>query len=121
MSKRYPFPHERLDAWLRAREALKLALEFTASLPPGFSHEAHQINDAAGSVVRNVCEGAGRWRPAEKVHKFEIASGEASESAGAVQALLDSGVGNADVGQAFLEMMARTSAIITGLIHRHRP
>jgi hypothetical protein len=69
MNSRYPFPHERLDAWHRAREARLLALEFTASLPPGFGDEARQINKAAASVGRNICEGAGRWRPAEKVLK----------------------------------------------------
>jgi four helix bundle protein len=62
--------------------------EFTASLPPGFGDEARQINKAAASVGRNICEGAGRWRPAEKVLKFEIASGEACESAGAVQVVV---------------------------------
>ena len=87
-----PFPHERLEAWHRAREARVLALAFTATLPPGFGEEARQINTASASVVRNLCEGAGRWRPAEKVLKFEIASGEASEAAGAVQSLLDCGV-----------------------------
>jgi four helix bundle protein len=117
---RYPFPHERLDAWHRAREARQLALRYTASLPAGFGDEARQINNAAASVVRNVCEGAGRWRPAEKVLKFEIASGEASESAGAVQSLLDAGLGDAQLGQAFLDLMGRTNAILTGLIRRHR-
>jgi four helix bundle protein len=118
---RYPFPHERLDAWKRAREARQLALAFTASLPRGFGNEASQINDAAASVVRNLCEGAGRWRPAEKVLKFEIASGEASEAAGAVQSLLDGGTGDAATGEAFIAAMGRANACVTGLIRRHRP
>lgn len=118
---RYPFPHERLDAWHRACEARKLALEFTASLPPGFGDESRQINNAAGSVVRNICEGAGRWRPAEKVLKFEIAQGEAGESVGSVQCLLLAGVGDADIGNRFIESEGRTSAILTGLIRKHRP
>ncbi|MEZ4236206.1 MAG: four helix bundle protein [Myxococcota bacterium] len=121
MNSRYPFPHERLDAWHRAREARVLALRFTASLPPGFADEAHQINKASASVVRNLCEGAGRWRPAEKVLKFEIASGEAGEAAGAVQSLLDAERGDAQLGQQFLVVMGRTAAMLTGLIHRHRP
>jgi four helix bundle protein len=120
MSQRHPFPHERLDAWHRAREARVLALQFTASLPAGFGTEVRQINDAAASVVRNICEGAARWRPAEKVHKFEIASGEAAEAAGAVQSLIDAGAGDADIAEQFLVSMGRTVAMLTGLIRRHR-
>jgi four helix bundle protein len=116
----FPFPHERLDAWYLARRARQLALQFTASLPRGFGDEARQINNAAASVVRNICEGAGRWRPAEKVHKFEIANGEASEAAGAVQSLLDAGVGDAGIAEKFLHIEGRTGATLTGLVHRHR-
>ena len=117
---RFSFPHERLDAWHRAREARQLALQFTASLPPGFSDESRQINKAAGSVVRNTCEGASRWRPAEKVLKFEIAQGEAGEVAGAIQSLLDVPVGDIELGEQAIERMGRTSAILGGLIRRHR-
>jgi four helix bundle protein len=120
VSNRHPFPHERLDAWHRAREARQLALAYTATLPSGFGDEARQINNAAASVVRNICEGAGRWQKAEKAHKFEIAAGEASEAAGAVQSLLDGGFGDAARGQAFLEAIGRTAAIVTGLIRKHR-
>jgi hypothetical protein len=63
------FPHERLDAWHVARLARKVARQFTATLPPGYGTEARQLTDAAASVVRNIGEGANRWRPAEKVHK----------------------------------------------------
>ncbi len=117
---RYPFPHQKLDAWHRAREARQLALQFTASLPPGFGEEARQIHNATGSVVRNIREGAGRWRPAEKVLKFEIAGGEAAEAAGAVQSLLDGALGDPAVGAELIERLGRTSAMLTGLIRRHR-
>jgi len=120
VSNRYPFPHERLDAWHRGRAAFQLVLGFTASLPPGFGDEARQIDKAAGSVVRNTCEGADRWRPLEKVHKFEIAAGEAGEAAGAIQGLLDAGVGDTALGQAAIEALGRTCAILMGLIRQHR-
>jgi four helix bundle protein len=117
----HPFPHERLDAWHLARKARVLAYQVTLSLPRGFGSEAKQINDAAASVVRNTCEGAGRWKPAEKVHKFEIAQGEASEAAGAVQSLLDLEVGDSAVADDFLLIEARAAATLTGLIRKHRP
>jgi len=85
------------------------------------SRELHkQINDAAASVVRNTCEGAGRWKPAEKVHKFEIAQGEASEAAGAVQSLLDLELGDSAIASEFLVIEARAAATLTGLIRKHR-
>jgi hypothetical protein len=50
------FPHERLDAWHIARQARVAAFHFTKSLPAGHGDEARQINKAAASVVRNLCE-----------------------------------------------------------------
>jgi four helix bundle protein len=116
----YAFPHSRLDAWKVACQARQIALDFTASLPPGFGDEARQINKAAASVVRNICEGASRWRAAEKVHKFEIAAGEAGEAVGAVQSLVDCGLGDIALASEFEFLEGRVGAMLTGLIHRHR-
>ena len=118
---RFPFPHERLDAYRLAREARKLAYQFTQTLPRGHATEAHQVNDAAASVVRNTAEGANRFKPREKVQKFEIAQGEAGEVAASVQSLLDIGAGDPAVGRKCIAMEARTAATLTGLIRRHRP
>jgi four helix bundle protein len=119
-TKTYPFPHTRLDCWHIAREARQVALTFTRSLPPGFGDEARQINKAAASVVRNIAEGASRWRPAEKVLKFEIASGEAGEAASAVQSLVDCGLGDIELATQFEHLEGRVGAMLTGLIKRHR-
>lgn len=116
----HPFPHERLEAYRQARRARVLAWNFTNSLPSGFGDEARQINKAAASVVRNTCEGANRYKPAEKIQRFEIAQGEAGEAAGAVESLLDLGVGNAEEGRAFIANSRRTSALLTGLIRATR-
>ena len=116
----FPFPHERLDAWHLARQARQVALKFTASLPRGFGDEARQINKAAASVVRNISEGASRWRPAEKVLKFEIASGEAGEAVGAVVSLVDGDLGDRRLAARFQYLEGRVAAMLTGLIKRHR-
>jgi len=97
-----------------------VALKFTASLPSGFGDEARQINKAAASVVRNICEGASRWRPAEKVLKFEIASGEAGEAVGAVVSLVDGDLGDRRLAARFQYLEGRVAAMLTGLIKRHR-
>ncbi len=118
MDSHRPFPHERLVAWQVARQARTAALEYTASLPRGFGDESRQINNAAASVVRNICEGAGRWKPADKIYRFEIANGEASEAAGAVVSLLDANLGDDVLAERFLALERRTAALITGLIKR---
>ena len=116
----YPFPHDKLDAFHIAREARKVALAYAASLPPGHGVEARQLNRAAASVVRNICEGAGRYRPAAKALKFEIACGEASEAVGAVVSLRDCGLGDEALAGRFLHLSSRVGAMLTGLIRRHR-
>jgi four helix bundle protein len=112
------FPHERLDAWHVARRARVLAMDFTRSLPAGQGEEVRQINKAAASVVRNICEGANRWKPAEKRHKFEIAQGEAGEAVGAVVSLCDCGLGDQALADAFVAQMGRVGMMLTGLIKR---
>jgi len=119
-SETYPFPHARLDCWYAARQARTIALASTASLPAGFGDEARQINNAAASVVRNVAEGANRFRPAEKVLESEIAAGEAGEAVSAVLSLQDTGLGDEALAQQFCQLEARVGAMLTGLIRRHR-
>ena len=114
------FPHARLDVFHLACDARTVAFKFTESLPPGHAEEARQINKSAASVVRNICEGASRWRPAEKVHKFEIASGEAGEAVGAIQSLVDCGLGDVELACEFEHLEGRVGAMLTGLIRRHR-
>jgi four helix bundle protein len=114
------FPLARLDAWRVARQARVVAMDFTRSLPAGRGDEARQIDKAAASVVRNLCKGANRWRPAEKVHEFGFAAGEAGEAAGAVVSLVDCGLGDAELAAEFLVLEGRVGAMLTGLIKRHR-
>ncbi len=76
---------------------------------------------AAASVLRNTAEGANRYKPLEKVQKFEIAQGEAGEAVAAVESLLDIGVGDGAIAAEFLHIEARAAATLTGLIRRHRP
>ena len=116
----YTFPHERLDAWHIARQARQAALAYTATLPPGFGDEARQINKSAASVVRNISEGASRWRPKEKILKFEIASGESGEAVGSITSLVDAGLGDIALATQHECLQGRVSAMLTGLIHRHR-
>ena len=116
----YRWPHERLDAWHVARQARVVALRFTDTLPSGHGDEARQLNKATASVVRNIGEGANRFKPGEKVQKFEIAAGEAGEAVSAVVSLQDCGLGDAALAHLFCHLQARVAAMLTGLVHKHR-
>ncbi len=115
-----PFPHTRLDAWHIARQARKVAYQFTLSMPKGFAQERHQINDAAASVVRNIAEGASRYQPGDKIHRFEIAAGEVGEAVSAVLSCTDIGVGDQALAAELEVLMGRVAAMLTGLIQRQR-
>jgi four helix bundle protein len=117
---RYNFPHERLDAWHHACRARKEAHEYLETLRDGWGDEVRQIRKATGSVVRNLCEGASRWKPKEKIQNFEISAGEAGEAAGAVQSLLSLGLGDREAGERMLEETRATYALLHGLIRRQR-
>ncbi len=117
---RFPFPHERLDAFHHARHARKLAWRYTRTLPRGFGDEASQINRAAASVVRNLAEGANRYKLREKIQKFEIAQGEAGEVAAAIASLLDIEMGDPALAAGVLAAIGRVGAMLTGLIRHCR-
>ncbi len=118
--KSYPFPQARLDAWHVARQARVSAFRFTESLPSGFSTEKHQIKDASASVVRNIGEGAQRFKPGDKIYKFEVASGEAGEAVSAILSLRDLELGDPQLAAEVEHLMGRVGAMLTGLIRRQR-
>ena len=118
--KSYPFPQARLDAWHVARQARKAAFRFSETLPRGFANQRHQLNDAAVAVVHAIGEGAQRFQPADKIHRFEIASAEAGEAVSAVLTCLDIEVGDPELAAEFVQLMERVGAMLTGLIRRQR-
>src|SRR5258706_15375652 len=83
-------PHERLDVY-------RVALEFRRSLAPlakirGIAPLRDQLFRAADSVVLNIAEGAGRNSRSDKQRHYEIAEGNATESAAALELLHHSGI-----------------------------
>ena len=79
---------QRLEVYQRAIEFLALATQIVEELPRGHAERADQLIRAAESVVRNIAEGAGRWSEADSAkHNYEIARGEAMESAASLDVL----------------------------------
>ena len=58
--------------------------------------------------------------PLEKVLEFEIAAGRGRRRH-SDQSLLDAGIGDAGLGLSAIDALGRVSAILTGLIRKHRP
>ena len=72
---------QKLDVYRAAIEFLALALEIIRLLPRGHADLADQLKRSAHSTPQNIAEGAGRMTKADKAKHFEIARGEAMESA----------------------------------------
>lgn len=72
---------QRLDVYQRAIEFLALAIEIVEALPRGHAQRGEQLINSAESTVRNIAEGAGRWSQLDSAKHYQIARGEAMESA----------------------------------------
>jgi four helix bundle protein len=78
---------QRLEVYQRAIEFLALVCDIVAELPRGHAERSDQLARAAESVVRNIAEGAGRWSEADAARHYEIARGEAMESAASLDVM----------------------------------
>lgn len=79
------FPFQKLDSVRVTEECLAAVANVLAALPRGEARLRSQLRDAMDSVYLNLCEGAGRFRPADKARFYDIAHGSATESAGALR------------------------------------
>ncbi len=75
------FPHERLDVFHAALEFAAWVHTVRKKIPR--AKLRNQLEDAAESIVLNICEAAGRSAGSRR-HQFEIAYGSAAECHGAV-------------------------------------
>ena len=118
ISNHFAFPHEKLDAWHRSREARQALRALAATLPKGQCVEQHQANKAAGAVIRNICEGAARRGPGEKRYHFNIANAESAEVAGTVQDWIDAGMVDTNAGYHVIRLYGRVGAMMVGLMRK---
>lgn len=73
--------HERLEVYRLALDAVVVADRLAVSFTGVRRHLGWQIHRAATSIVLNVAEGNGRFRPLDKAQFFVIATGSANECA----------------------------------------
>ena len=106
------FPHERLDVFHAALEFAGWVRAVRSRIPR--AKLRGQLEEAAESIVLNICEAAGRSGGSRR-HQFEIAYGSAAECHGAVCLCRIYGVPNTEEA---LHLLHRIRRMLAGL---HRP
>lgn len=111
----HPFDYERLDAFHVAKEALRIGDALFRSLPRGYSTLSEQGRRALLSAYLNVAEAASR-EGADRRARFRTARGEASEAAAAADAVVMLELGDTDLANQLLHLLARLCAMLTRLM-----
>ena len=108
------FAFQRLDVY-RAAIQFRQCVE---RVRRGSADLRDELERASNSIICNVAEGAGRMRPAEKRHFYELARGSACECVGAIDGLVAIGaLGAAEHAQA-LDLLVRIGMMLSALIRR---
>jgi four helix bundle protein len=108
------FGHDRLDAYVVAREALVLGERIARDLPRGHATLADQLRRALMSALLGIAEAASR-SGADRLARFRCARGEASEAAAALDAIQLLGLAPAERVQPVVKLLGRLYAMLTKL------
>lgn len=110
------FDHERLEVYAVAREVNRGVRDLVEELPRGFAESKDNLRRAAVSITRNVAEGSGKWKIADKVHFYRISHGSATEAAAALDELIDFGAVERARVVELHDLLARLAAMLLALI-----
>ncbi len=110
------FDHERLEVYRLAREFARLVRALLDGLGRGHSDSKDNLKRAAKSITRNIAEGAGKWRVADKIHFYHIARASATECAACLDELVDFGLASEERVVASKEILARVVAMLIAMI-----
>jgi four helix bundle protein len=110
------YDHERLEVYQLARQFNREVNLLREELPRGYAESKDNLRRAAMSITRNIAEGAGKWKIADKVNFYQIARGSASEAAAALDELVDFGAAPAQRVDGMHEMCSRLIAMLIGMI-----
>jgi four helix bundle protein len=110
------FDHEGLEVYQTAREFNRSVSGLLVRVPRGHGESRDNLTRAAKSITRNIAEGAGKWKLADKIHYYHIARGSATECAASLDELVDmAGVREAEV-EPRKEILSRIVAMLIGMI-----
>ena len=82
------FEHRKLRVYDRALDLIVEVLLVLKRSQPGWSELQDQLKRACTSIILNIAEGAGEWRPAEKARFYRIAIRSAAEADAALEILV---------------------------------
>jgi four helix bundle protein len=108
------FDHERLDAFIVARDALALGDRLARRLPRGYATLADQLRRALLSAYLGVAEASSRTG-ADRLARFRCARGEAAEAAAALDAVLVLGLADPPTVNVVVGLLRRLAAMLTRL------
>ena len=115
MQRNVRLGHERLEVYDRALDLVELADSVAIGFTGTRRHLGWQLHKAACSVVLNIAEGNGRFRPLDKAQFFVIASGSTLECAAVLDIAERLGVGSADDRQTMRSLLESINGMLIGL------
>ena len=109
-------PHERLEIYRTSLEAARSLREIARGLDREEEDLRDQLQRAATSVVLNLAEGAGEYRPAEKARFYRMSRRSAAECLAVLDLIAVYGLdaGNREPSRGMLRQIMAT---LTRLIH----
>ena len=110
------FDHHRLQAFHVALDALECGMELVRSLPKGWAKLGDQLGRALQGAYLQTVEAAARTG-ADRTARFRAARAEASEAAGAVEALVRLKLVSPRVADNELALLWRLCAMLTRLAY----
>ena len=108
------FGHDRLDAYVVARQALIAGEAIAQGLPRGYATLADQLRRALLSAMLGVAEASAR-SGADRMARFRCARGEASEAAAALEVVMLLGLAPAAQVEPVRALLGRVYAMLTRL------
>jgi four helix bundle protein len=72
-----------------ARAFNRSVAKLLAAIPRGHAESKDNLQRAAKSITRNIAEGGGKWKLADKMNFYHIARGSATECAACLDELED--------------------------------
>jgi four helix bundle protein len=108
------FDHERLDAFVVAREALARGDQLARGLPRGYAKLADQLRRALLSAFLGIAEAACRTGK-DRLARFRCARGEAAEAAAALEAVAMLRLAPAGDVEEVVSLLRRLAAMLTRL------
>ena len=109
------FDFEKLNVYALALRFLALAHEIISDLPRGHGVLRDELDRASVSIVLNIAEGAGEYRPLEKARFYRMSRRSAFECAAIVDVGRVKGVVAPETRQLARDLLVQIASALSGL------